>query len=40
MIVISPVLQFMTSISAAVAAVWMFSGKQIFKRHDDSSQDK
>jgi len=35
MIIISPILQFMTSISAAVAAVWMFSGNQVFKDHDN-----
>jgi len=34
MIVISPALQFMTSVSAAVAAVWMFSKKQVSAGHD------
>jgi len=40
MIVISPILQFMASISAAVAAVWMFSKKQIYKGDGDLSQEK
>jgi hypothetical protein len=40
MVIISPILQLMASISAAVAAVWMFSRKQIFKGHDDISQEK
>jgi len=34
MIIISPILQFMTSISAAVAAVWMLSRKQVPKSTD------
>jgi hypothetical protein len=40
MIVISPILQLMASISAAVAAVWMFSRKQIYKGDGDLSQEK